>query len=132
MAITTRLVGALVDRAAPGAGLLVVRADPAAGRAGSAGRRILVSAQANGPQAAVAAGVDLIEAQGTEAGGHTGTVATLPLLQRLRQDIDVPMVAAGGIGTPEALAAVLVAGAEDARVGTCLLLSQEAVIAQAA
>ena len=61
---------------------------------------ILVSAQVNGPQAAlaaVAAGVDLIEAQGTEAGGHTGTVATLPLLQRLRQDIDVPMVAAGGI-----------------------------------
>ncbi len=89
----------------------------------------------NGPQAAlaaVAAGVDLIEAQGTEAGGHTGTVATLPLLQRLWQDIDVPMVAAGGIGTPEALAAVLVAGAEGARVGTCLLLSQEAVIAQAA
>lgn len=96
---------------------------------------ILVSAQVNGPQAAlaaVAAGVDLIEAQGTEAGGHTGTVATLPLLQRLRQDIDLPMVAAGGIGTPEALAAVLVAGAEGARVGSCLLLSQEAVIAQAA
>ena len=96
---------------------------------------ILVSAQVNGPQAAlaaVAAGVDLIEAQGTEAGGHTGTVATLPLLQRLRQDIGLPMVAAGGIATPEALAAVLVAGAEGARVGTCLLLSHEAVIAQAA
>lgn len=96
---------------------------------------VLVSAQIHGPQAAreaVAAGVDLIEAQGTEAGGHTGTVATLALLQRLRQEIDTPVLAAGGIGTPEVLAAVLVAGAEGARVGTCLLLSQEAVVAEAA
>ncbi|WP_029137158.1 NAD(P)H-dependent flavin oxidoreductase [Nakamurella lactea] len=96
---------------------------------------VVVSAQVHNPQAArdaVAAGVDLIEAQGTEAGGHTGTVAMLPLLQRLRQEVDVPVLAAGGIGTPEALAAVLVAGAVGARVGTPLLLSQEAVLDDAA
>jgi len=96
---------------------------------------ILVSAQVHSPQAArdaAAAGVDLVEAQGTEAGGHTGTVAMLPLLQRLQQEIDTPLLAAGGIATPGALAAVLVAGAVGARIGTPLLLSQEAVVAQAA
>jgi len=96
---------------------------------------ILVSAQVHSPQAAhdaAAAGVDLVEAQGTEAGGHTGTVAMLPLLQRLQQEIDTPLLAAGGIATPGALAAVLVAGAVGARIGTPLLLSQEAVIAQGA
>lgn len=96
---------------------------------------ILVSAQVNNPQAAhdaVAAGVDLIEAQGTEAGGHTGTVAMLPLLQRLQQELETPLLAAGGIATPATLAAFLVAGAVGARVGTPLLLSHEAVLAQAA
>ena len=96
---------------------------------------VLVSAQVHSPQAAcdaVSAGVDLIEAQGTEAGGHTGTVAMLPLLQRLQQETSTPLLAAGGIATPGALAAVLVAGAVGARVGTPLLLSQEAVVARAA
>lgn len=96
---------------------------------------ILVSAQVHSPQAArdaAAAGVDLVEAQGTEAGGHTGTVAMLPLLQRLEQEIGTPLLAAGGIATPGALAAILVAGAVGARIGTPLLLSQEAVIAQGA
>jgi nitronate monooxygenase len=96
---------------------------------------VLVSAQVHSPQAAcdaVSAGVDLIEAQGTVAGGHTGTVAMLPLLQRLQQETSTPLLAAGGIATPGALAAVLVAGAVGARVGTPLLLSQEAVVARAA
>lgn len=96
---------------------------------------VLVSAQVHSPQAAsdaVSAGVDLIEAQGTEAGGHTGTVAMLPLLQRLQQETGTPLLAAGGIATPGALAAVLVAGTVGARVGTPLLLSHEAVVARAA
>ena len=96
---------------------------------------ITVSAQVHSPQAAraaVAAGVDIVEAQGTEAGGHTGTAGMLPLLQRLRQVVDVPVLAAGGIAGPDALAAVLVAGAAGARIGTPLLLSADAVVAEAA
>jgi nitronate monooxygenase len=48
------------------------------------------------------------------------------------QETGTPLLAAGGIATPGALAAVLVAGAVGARVGTPLLLSQEAVVARAA
>lgn len=76
--------------------------------------------------AAVDAGVDIIVAQGTDAGGHTGTVGTLPLLQIVLGAVDVPVVAAGGIATARGLAAVLAAGAAGAWVGTCLLACPEA------
>lgn len=76
---------------------------------------------------AAAAGVDLIVAQGTEAGGHTGFVSTLPLLQGVLEAVgDVPVVAAGGIATARGLAAVLAAGAQGAWIGTVLLVSTEA------
>ena len=71
------------------------------------------------------AGVDLIVAQGTEAGGHTGAVATLPLLQMVLDAVSVPVVAAGGIATPQGLAAVLAAGAGGAWIGTVLLATPE-------
>lgn len=76
--------------------------------------------------AAEAAGVDLIVAQGTEAGGHTGSVGTLPLLQIVLRSVRVPVVAAGGIATGIGLAAVLAAGAQGAWIGTPLLASEEA------
>lgn len=90
---------------------------------------IVVAAQAQdlrGAVVAAEAGVDVVVAQGTEAGGHTGEVGTLPLLQRLLEDLEVPVVAAGGIATPRGLAAVLAAGAAGAWVGTCLLACPEA------
>jgi nitronate monooxygenase len=71
------------------------------------------------------AGADIIVAQGTEAGGHTGQVATLPLLQVVLEAVSVPVLAAGGIGTPRGVAAALAAGAAGAWVGTCLLASPE-------
>jgi nitronate monooxygenase len=76
--------------------------------------------------AAAEAGVDYVVAQGTEAGGHTGKVGTLPLLQLLLDGFDLPVLAAGGIATPRGVAAVLAAGAAGAWVGTCLLASPEA------
>lgn len=79
-----------------------------------------------GARAAAEAGVDFIVAQGTDAGGHTGTVGTLPLLQLVLDTVDVPVIAAGGIATARGLAAVLAAGAAGAWVGTCLLASPEA------
>jgi nitronate monooxygenase len=75
---------------------------------------------------AEAAGATLLVAQGTEAGGHTGGVGTLPLLQIVLDLVSVPVVAAGGIATGRGLAAVLAAGAQGAWLGTPFLASLEA------
>lgn len=74
---------------------------------------------------AAQSGVDLIVAQGTEAGGHTGHVGTLPLLQTVLEEVQLPVVAAGGIATPRGVAAVLAAGAEGVWCGTVFLASPE-------
>jgi nitronate monooxygenase len=75
---------------------------------------------------AEAAGAALLVAQGTEAGGHTGAVGTLPLLQVVLEAVRVPVVAAGGIASGRGLAAVLAAGAQGAWIGTPLLVAEEA------
>jgi NAD(P)H-dependent flavin oxidoreductase YrpB (nitropropane dioxygenase family) len=72
------------------------------------------------------AGCDVVVAQGVEAGGHVrGTTPLLTLLDQVVPAVDVPVVAAGGIATGAALAAVLNAGATGARVGTRFLASAE-------
>ena len=72
-------------------------------------------------------GCDLVVVQGHEAGGHVaGTHALLPMLCEVLDLIEVPVLAAGGITTPRALAAVLAAGAAGARIGTALVASDEA------
>ncbi|MGP6159573.1 MAG: NAD(P)H-dependent flavin oxidoreductase [Vulcanimicrobiaceae bacterium] len=90
---------------------------------------IRVCAQVQSRQTATVAeagGVDFIVAQGTEAGGHTGAVGTLPLLQIVLDTVGVPVVAAGGIATGRGLAAVLAAGAAGAWIGTPFLVASEA------
>jgi nitronate monooxygenase len=78
-------------------------------------------------QTAIDAGVDVITAQGTEAGGHTGSaVGTLPLLQIVLDMTEKPVIAAGGIATGRGFAAVLAAGAAGAWIGTPFLLAEEA------
>lgn len=72
-----------------------------------------------------AAGVDLVVAQGGEAGGHTGRIGTLPLLQEVLESTHLPVLAAGGIATGRGLAAALAAGAEGVLIGTALLASPE-------
>jgi len=75
---------------------------------------------------AVEAGADLVTVQGREAGGHVrGDTALLPLLAAVLRAVDVPVLAAGGIAEPRALAAVLVAGAAGARIGTRFLAVSE-------
>ena len=76
---------------------------------------------------AVAAGVDVIVAQGWEAGGHVwGTVATLPLVPAVVDAVaPVPVIAAGGIGAARGVAAVLALGAQAAWLGTRFLLAEE-------
>lgn len=82
---------------------------------------------------ALDAGVDFLVAQGTEAGGHTGSaVGTLPLLQIVLELSDKPVIAAGGIASGRGLAAVLAAGAAAGWIGTPFLLAREARNSQAA
>lgn len=90
---------------------------------------IIVASQVQSRQwaeVALEAEVDLVVAQGTEAGGHTGSVGTLPLLQIVLEMTDKPVVAAGGIASGRGLAAVLAAGAAGAWIGTPFLLAEEA------
>lgn len=85
---------------------------------------IAVAAQVNtvaDAHRALEAGVDVLVAQGTEAGGHTGRRALLPLLQEVLALTDRPVVAAGGIANGAGMAAALVAGAAGVWVGTALL-----------
>ena len=78
-------------------------------------------------RAAADAGCDVVIAQGVEAGGHVrGIVGLLPLLDGVLDAVDLPVVAAGGIGSARAFAAVLAAGAAGARVGTRFLAAREA------
>jgi nitronate monooxygenase len=79
---------------------------------------------------AVAAGVDVIVAQGWEAGGHVwGGVATLPLVPAVVDAVaPVPVIAAGGIGDARGVAAVLALGAQAAWLGTRFLLAEEAPV----
>lgn len=79
---------------------------------------------------AVDAGCDVVIAQGIEAGGHVrGTVGLLPLLDAVRRRLgnDVPLVAAGGIGTGRAMASALIAGADAVRIGTRFVAATESV-----
>jgi NAD(P)H-dependent flavin oxidoreductase YrpB (nitropropane dioxygenase family) len=78
--------------------------------------------------AAVAAGCDLVIAQGVEAGGHVrGTVPLHELVPAVRAAHPVvPLVAAGGLATGADIAAVLALGADGARLGTRFLLTPEA------
>jgi NAD(P)H-dependent flavin oxidoreductase YrpB (nitropropane dioxygenase family) len=73
------------------------------------------------------AGCDLVVVQGNEAGGHVrGRQPLLPLLAEVRSIVDVPLVAAGGIGDGAAMATALEAGADAVRVGTRFLAAEEA------
>jgi nitronate monooxygenase len=81
---------------------------------------------------ALTAGVDIIVAQGSEAGGHGGSRATLPLVPEVadivaRRAPEVMVVAAGGIADGRGLAAALMLGAEGVLVGTRFYASAEAL-----
>jgi enoyl-[acyl-carrier protein] reductase II len=78
--------------------------------------------------AAVEAGCDFVIAQGTEAGGHTGTVATMPLVPQIIDAVGerTPVVAAGGIFDGRGLAAAIALGADGVWMGTRFIATPEA------
>jgi enoyl-[acyl-carrier protein] reductase II len=74
------------------------------------------------------AGCDIVVAQGTEAGGHTGLVATMPLVPQIVDAVgaEIPVVAAGGIFDGRGLAAALALGADGVWIGTRFIATPEA------
>lgn len=72
------------------------------------------------------AGVDIVIAQGTEAGGHTGNIAGMALIPQIVDAVSIPVVGAGGIVDGRGLAACLALGAVGAWMGTRFIASHEA------
>lgn len=73
------------------------------------------------------AGVDAVVAEGFEAGGHNGReeTTTLCLIPAVRKATQLPLIAAGGIGTGEAIVAAMALGAEGVQIGTRFALTKE-------
>ncbi|MEL6892736.1 MAG: nitronate monooxygenase family protein [Actinomycetota bacterium] len=89
----------------------------------------LVGALAGRPQHAErhqAAGVDVIIAQGSEAGGHTGEIGTMVLIPEIVDAVDIPVLGAGGIGRGRQMAAAMALGAAGIWCGSVWLTTDEA------
>lgn len=73
------------------------------------------------------AGVDAVVAEGFEAGGHNGRdeTTTLTLIPMVKEQIDIPLIAAGGIATGQAMLAAMVLGADGVQVGSRFVASEE-------
>jgi len=99
------------------------------------GEDVVVAALAGSPVHATrhaAAGADIIVAQGTEAGGHTGEIATMVLVPDVVDAVSpVPVLAAGGIASGRQIAAALALGAQGAWTGSVWLAVKEADVAPA-
>ena len=74
----------------------------------------------------VEAGADIVAAQGTEAGGHTGEIGALALIPQVVDAVPVPVIAAGGMSDGRGLVAALALGAEGAIFGTRFIATPEA------
>ncbi|MCC5574771.1 MULTISPECIES: NAD(P)H-dependent flavin oxidoreductase [Microtetraspora] len=90
---------------------------------------VKVAALASTPRHAVKqveVGVDVVVAQGTEAGGHTGDISTMVLIPQVVDAVDVPVLAAGGIGDGRQMAAGMALGADGVWTGSIWLTVEEA------
>jgi len=76
------------------------------------------------------AGADVVAAQGTEAGGHTGEIGTLALVPQVVDAVHIPVVAAGGIVDGRGVVAALALGAQGAVIGTRFIATPEATAAR--
>lgn len=74
------------------------------------------------------AGVDAVVAEGFEAGGHNGRdeTTTLCLIPNVRQHIDIPLIAAGGIGLGSQMKAAMILGADGVQIGSRFAATEEA------
>jgi len=82
-------------------------------------------------QKMVQLGVDMVNVQGGEGGGHTGSVPTTVLLPQVLEAVKVPVIASGGFGDGRGLAAALAYGAVGIAMGTRFLLTRESPVPEA-
>jgi len=79
---------------------------------------------------AESAGADVVAAQGTEAGGHTGEIGTLALVPQVVDAVKIPVIAAGGIVDGRGVVAALALGAQGVVIGTRFIATPEATAAR--
>ena len=79
------------------------------------------------------AGVDAVVAEGFEAGGHNGReeTTTLTLIPMVKEQLNIPLIAAGGIATGEIMLSVMILGADGVQVGSRFVASEESSAHQA-
>ena len=75
-------------------------------------------------------GADAIVVEGMEAGGHIGSIATMPLMTQVIPAVSLPVVMAGGFADGRGLAAALVMGASGVQMGTRFLVAEECPVHQ--
>lgn len=73
-------------------------------------------------------GADAVVAEGMEAGGHIGSQTTMALIPQVVDAVDVPVIAAGGIGDGRGYAAVTMLGAEAVQMGTRFVVADESIV----
>ena len=125
--ITERCVNTCVEQAVPV--VTTGRADPGADAVATlkrAGIKVVsVIPTVEHARRMEAEGVDAVVASGTEAGGHVGTVATLPLVPQVVDAVSIPVLAAGGIGDGRGFVAALALGACGIQMGTRFMATAE-------
>lgn len=75
-------------------------------------------------------GADAVVVEGTEAGGHIGELTTLALVPQVVDAVNIPVIAAGGIGDARQVVAAFALGAKGVQVGTVLLATEECPVHQ--
>ncbi len=75
-------------------------------------------------------GAVAVVAEGTESGGHIGETATMPLIPQVVDAVNIPVVAAGGIGDGRGVAAAFMLGAQGVQIGTRFLVADECTIGE--
>ena len=74
------------------------------------------------------AGADAVVAEGMESGGHIGSITTMALVPQVVDAVEIPVIAAGGIGDGRGFAAAMMLGAEGVQMGTRFVAAKESIV----
>ena len=74
------------------------------------------------------AGADAVVAEGAESGGHIGAATTMTLVPQVADAVNIPVIAAGGIGDGRGFAAAMMLGASGVQMGTCFIVANESIV----